>query len=213
MTKESSFFKKLKKGMGVEIPPEKIEEKPKAPSHLGTESLLKEKPSVSQPPSRQKRTLKKVKKVEMKAIPIEEEIIEEKKIKGERKESIKEAVPVKVPEAKERWFEPEGELAVDVYQTENELIVQSAIAGVKPEDLDVSMEGDVITIKGKREKPFEGEGDYFSQECYWGPFSRKIIFPIEVDPSRAEASMKDGILTIKIPKILRERKRKIAVKG
>ncbi|PIZ87070.1 MAG: hypothetical protein COX92_01985 [Candidatus Nealsonbacteria bacterium CG_4_10_14_0_2_um_filter_40_15] len=107
----------------------------------------------------------------------------------------------------------EGQLAIDVYQTENDLVIQSAIAGVKPEILDISMEKDVINIKGSRQRPFEENGDYFSQECFWGPFSREIILPADVDPNRAEATMKDGILTIRIPKILREKKRRIVVRG
>ena len=110
-------------------------------------------------------------------------------------------------------FEPEGQLTIDVYQTENDLVIQSAIAGVKPESLDIVIERDMITIKGSREKPLEENGDYFSQECFWGSFSREVILPAEVDPERVEASMRDGILTIRIPKILREKKRKIAVKG
>ncbi len=118
---------------------------------------------------------------------------------------------------KEKWLglngEPEGQLAIDVYQTENDLVIQSAIAGVKPEILDISMEKDVINIKGSRQRPFEENGDYFSQECFWGPFSREIILPADVDPNRAEATMKDGILTIRIPKILREKKRRIVVRG
>ena len=106
----------------------------------------------------------------------------------------------------------EGQLAIDVYQTENDLVIQSAIAGVKPEDLDISIEKDIITIKGSREKPFKEEGDYFSQECFWGNFSREVILPAEVDPERAAAEMKNGVLTIRIPKILREKKRKIIVR-
>ncbi len=93
------------------------------------------------------------------------------------------------------------------------MVIQSAIAGVKPENLDITLEKDIITIKGVREKPFEEEGDYFSQECFWGPFSREVILPAEVDPNRATAEMRDGILTIRIPKILREKKRKIIVRG
>ncbi len=92
------------------------------------------------------------------------------------------------------------------------MVIQSAIAGIKPEDLDISMERDIITIKGSRQKPFEEEGDYFTRECYWGSFSREIILPAEVDPERTEAVMKDGILTIRIPKILREKLRKIKVR-
>jgi len=105
----------------------------------------------------------------------------------------------------------EGQLAIDVYQTEDDLVVQSAIAGVRPENLDIVLEKDILSIKGLREKPFNEEGDYFSQECYWGPFSREIILPAEVDPNQAKAQMKEGVLTIRIPKILREKKRKVVV--
>ena len=121
--------------------------------------------------------------------------------------------PKKTEKPEEKWFKPEGQLAVDVYQTEKELVIQSTIAGIKPEDVDISIEGDKVSIKGKREKPIEEEErNYFYQECYWGAFSREIILPVEVDPSRAEASFKEGILTIRMPKIEREKKRKIAVK-
>jgi len=129
-----------------------------------------------------------------------------------RKSEIEEK-PKKIEKPEEKWFEPEGQLAIDVYQTEKELVIQSAIAGIKLEDLDISIKGDKVTIKGKREKPIEqGESNYFYQECYWGPFSREIILPVEVDPSRAEAMLKEGILTIRMPKIEREKKRKIEVK-
>jgi len=115
---------------------------------------------------------------------------------------------------KPKIFEKEGQLAIDLFETETELVIQSAIAGVKSEDLNISIEGDRLTIKGFREKPIPSEEkrNYFYQECYWGQFSREIILPVEVDPSRIEASFKEGILTIKIPKIEREKKRKIEVK-
>lgn len=142
------------------------------------------------------------KKIEMEAKPIELEIekIEEKKeIKGFALENL---------------GGQEGQLAVDVYQTNGELVIQSAIAGVKPEELDISIEGDLVLIKGNRKKPIEkNEINYFYQECYWGPFSRQIILPEETDPSRAEATLEEGILTIRIPKIERKKKRKIEIKG
>ena len=213
MATESSFFEKLKKGMGIEGP---IEEK--------TEEIKGNSP--------RKTKVKKPKKLEIKVEPIasgpsrptarrEPEVkkdIEEPEIKREK---IKEEKPsfTKSTEGKEKWFEPEGQLVIDVYQTKNELVIQSAIAGVKPEDLDISIEGDVITIRGNREKSFEditnppAPENYFAQECYWGPFSREIILPVEVDPGRMEAAMKEGILTIRIPKILREKRRKISIKG
>jgi len=115
-------------------------------------------------------------------------------------------------DADSEWLNNEGQLAVDVYQTENDLIVQAAIAGMKVEDLDVLIEDEVITIKGTRPNPLHENGDYFIEECYWGTFSRKIILPVEVDSSRADAAMKEGILTIRIPKIQREKKKKLVVK-
>ncbi|PIQ07345.1 MAG: heat-shock protein, partial [Candidatus Nealsonbacteria bacterium CG18_big_fil_WC_8_21_14_2_50_37_10] len=81
------------------------------------------------------------------------------------------------------------------------------------EFVDISFERDIIIIRGKREKPSEEKEDYFSQECYWGPFSREIILPVEVDPNLAEATMKEGILTIRLPKIEREKKRVIKVRA
>ena len=120
---------------------------------------------------------------------------------------------IKEEEEKEDWLVPEGQLSVDVYQTKEDLVIQSAIAGIRPDILDISLEGDVVTIRGKREKPDNNEeGEYFTQECYWGQFSRDVILPVDVDPNRVKAEMKDGILTIRIPKIFREKKRKIMVK-
>src|SRR4030042_1979049 len=119
-------------------------------------------------------------------------------------------------EVKKKWPPcggmEEGELAIDVYQTDKDLIIQSAIAGVDLEDLDISIERDIITIRGGREKPFEENGDYFIQECFWGPFSKEIILPAEADPGRAAAEMNNGGLTIRIPKIIRETKKKIVIK-
>ena len=189
----TTFFEKLKKGMGIEIPlEEKIEKKPEEPA-----ISLEEKPKKA-----------KREKLEVKVKPIEPGI-------EKPEEKVKKPPLVKVIEEKEKkWFEPEGQLAIDVYQTEKDLVIQSAIAGVRPEDLEIFIEGDRILIKGKREKPAEKEErNYFYQECYWGPFSREIILPVETDPSRAEAAMKEGILTIRIPKIEREKKRRIEIKA
>ncbi|HUW71960.1 MAG TPA: Hsp20/alpha crystallin family protein [Candidatus Humimicrobiaceae bacterium] len=146
---------------------------------------------------------------------VEEQLM---KVKAEQKKSSFAPVETETPaskkniEVEEKWLEAEGELAIDVYQIENEVVIQSAIAGVKPENLDIAIERDILTIRGNREKPFEESGDYFTQECYWGPFSREVVMPVEVDPERVEATMKDGILTIKIPKMLREKLRKIKVR-
>jgi len=111
------------------------------------------------------------------------------------------------------WLESEGQLAVDVFQTESDLVVLAAIAGMKVEDLDVIIEEEIITIKGARKNPFlEKLTGSFIEECYWGPFSRKIILPLDADSGRADASMKDGILTIRIPKISRDKKRKVSIR-
>jgi len=116
---------------------------------------------------------------------------------------------------KKKWFKSEGKLTIDAYETSSDIVIQTAIAGVKLGDFDISIENDMLEIRGVRKEP---EGDkskknYFFEECYWGSFSRKIILPKEVDNSRARASMKEGILIIKIPKIERERKRKIRLRA
>ena len=223
----ASFFEKLKKGMGIDET-EGIEEQVEETESTEEPTASSSDHSRIKPAAEKKATRKKISK--SKKITIGESVgpspaspqekFEETMPETETKENNPSLVPAetegltvkKATETKEEWFEPEGELAIDVYQTEKELVIQSAIAGIKPEDLDISMERDVIAIKGRRQKPFEEEGDYFTQECYWGPFSREIILPAEVDPERIEAVMKDGILTIRIPKILREKLRKIRVR-
>lgn len=106
----------------------------------------------------------------------------------------------------------EGQLAVDVYQTEDEIIVKTPIAGVRPGDLDISVTDDVLTIKGerKRDEKIE-EADYLVQECYWGSFSRSYILPVVVDAENASASIKDGVLTVTVPKEAKAKTRVIQV--
>jgi len=119
----------------------------------------------------------------------------------------------KATEDKKRgWFGSEGQLAVDVYETSSDFVVSAAIAGISAEDIDILIEKDMLVIKGERPNPQESEEkNYFYQECYWGPFSRKVILPEGIDVSRAEASINKGILMIRIPKILTNKKRKIIV--
>jgi len=102
----------------------------------------------------------------------------------------------------EGWFEEyEGQLAVDAYQTNDEVVVKAPIAGVKPQDLEISITDEVLTVRGKRSQEVAVEqADYFCQECYWGAFSRTYVLPVPVDADRAQANLKDGILTIVIPK-------------
>lgn len=237
----SSFLEKLKKGMNIEetFEEEEKEEEEEEEEIIETkkEPVKKERKKKSQTKTKEKeeKDLPIIEKIETEDIEIKEKIpaIEEKdekekeetftskstekgKIKkrilsiGRKKEGGEEE------EKKEEWSsfgkEEEGQLAIDVYQTEKDLVIQSAIAGVKPENLDISVERDIIIIRGNREKPSREKGDYLNQECFWGSFSREIIMPVETDPQRAAAQMKNGVLTIRIPKILREGKKKIDVK-
>lgn len=108
----------------------------------------------------------------------------------------------------------EGELAVDVYQTPDSIIVKAMIAGVKPDDLDVSISRDTVTLRGKRKDEQEIVGDdYFFRELYWGAFSRIILLPEEVEPEEAEATEKNGLLTIRLPKIDKKKIAKLKVKS
>jgi len=109
--------------------------------------------------------------------------------------------------------EAEGELAVDVYQTPTSFIIESTIAGVNPEDIDISITPESITIKGKREKEQKIKTeDYIHQECYWGRFSRTIILPQEIDPDKVQANIKNGVLKVTLPKINKGKTKKIKVK-
>lgn len=108
----------------------------------------------------------------------------------------------------------EGQLTIDVYQTENEIVIKSTIAGVKPEDLDVSINNDMVTVKGERKNEEVVEnGNYYYQECYWGSFSRSVLLPVDVLPEKADASLKNGILTIRLPKADTTKTKKIQVRG
>ena len=122
---------------------------------------------------------------------------------------------IKIRDRNEDWLEKgeEGELAVDVYQKGNNLIVKSIVAGVKLKDLKIYLHNDILTIKGKREKDEEVEKDqYFYEECFWGDFSRSIILPLEIQTSKVKAYLKNGILTIILPKAKRSKTLKIKIK-
>ena len=107
----------------------------------------------------------------------------------------------------------EGQLTIDVYQTKDLIIIKSIIGGVRPENLDISITVDMITIKGTRINPDEIKSDdYYYQECFWGCFSRSIILPCDVKAEKVEATMKNGILTVKLPKIEKNSSMKIKVK-
>ncbi len=108
----------------------------------------------------------------------------------------------------------EGELSVDVYQTPTHIVIKAMIAGVRPEDLDVSITRDMVTVRGKRERHTEGgTGEYFFEELYWGSFSRTIVLPQEVDIEDAEAVEKHGLLIIRLPKMDKGRQAKLKVRS
>ena len=109
--------------------------------------------------------------------------------------------------------ESEGELKVDACQTDNEIVIQSIVAGVLPEDLEINITTESVTIRGKREREEKVEAkDYLRQECFWGSFSRSIILPQEIDAERSTAAIKNGILTVRMPKIQRQKAKKVKVK-
>ena len=95
----------------------------------------------------------------------------------------------------------EGQLSVDVFQAPNKLVIKSTIAGVKPEDIDISINNEMLTIRGKRKlTEIISEDDYLIKECYWGGFSRSIILPVEINAGKIEATLDNGVLTITLPK-------------
>ena len=115
------------------------------------------------------------------------------------------------------WIEEENEeaeLSVDVYQTPTDIVVQTMVAGIKPEDLELSVARDIITICGKREENRNiDEENYFTKELYWGKFSRTISLPAEVEPEEVEATEKHGLITIKIKKVDKEKKNTVKVRS
>lgn len=108
----------------------------------------------------------------------------------------------------------EGELAVDVYQTPEAVVIKALVAGIAPGNIDISLTREMLTISGIREDEREVEEDnYFQRELYWGAFSRTILLPEEVDVDLAEASEKHGILMIRLPKINKKRQTKLKVRS
>jgi len=110
--------------------------------------------------------------------------------------------------------EPEGQLTVDVFQTPDEIVIKAIVAGVRPDDLDVSISRDMVTIRGRREEAREVQEDnYFYRELYWGSFSRTIVLPEEIDVESATASERHGLMSIRLPKIDKKRQTKLKVKS
>jgi len=122
--------------------------------------------------------------------------------KSQAPQQIQEDNPSIAQWLEEEGLETEGQLALDVYQTDKKIVIKSTIAGVKPEDLKISLHNDLLSIRGQRQAGSEaGDGDYLFRECYWGAFSRSVILPAEVDSKRVEAELENGVLTITLYKM------------
>lgn len=107
----------------------------------------------------------------------------------------------RIPEETEAAEEEEGQLTVDIYDDGPHIVIQSTVAGVKPEDIDISLQEDTLVIRGSRKRQHEvEEGNFYYKELYWGTFSRSIILPEEVEFQKADAVIKHGLLTVKLPK-------------
>lgn len=119
------------------------------------------------------------------------------------------------PAVDDEWDEEEnvpGQLAVDVYETKEKLVVKARTAGVNKNDLDVSISDNQLTIRGTLSSGSEeGVENYFLQECYWGEFSRTIALPVPVKEEEIEAVLKDGVLTISFGKVQQDTVKKIQV--
>ncbi len=125
------------------------------------------------------------------------------------------SVSTPISKQDEDWMtDYEGALNIDMYQTKDNVIIKSTIAGVRPDDIDITVANDMVTIQGSRSREEKiHDDDYFYQECYWGGFSRSVIVPVDIDSEHIEADLKDGILTIIIPKAAKAKTKKVKVKG
>jgi len=108
--------------------------------------------------------------------------------------------------------EEEGELAVDLYETPTELVLEAVIGGVKINDLDISITNDMITIKGKRTKEDDEEIEkVYYNECFWGSFSRALILPKEINADKVKATLKNGLLIVRLPKLEKTKEKIIKI--
>ncbi len=142
--------------------------------------------------------------------------VEQEEVEEEQEEEDLPATPAKKESGDhEGWLSDyEGQLNIDMYQTKDNVIIKSTIAGVRPEDIDITVANDMVSIKGVRNREEKvADDDYFYQECYWGNFARSVIVPVDIDSENIEADLRDGILTIVIPKAAKAKTKKIKVKG
>ena len=108
--------------------------------------------------------------------------------------------------------EEEGELAVDLYEDKDELILQAVIGGVEINELDISITNDMITVRGERKKESKDKIEkVYYNECFWGPFSRSLILPQEINADKAKAIIKNGLLTIHLPKLMKTKRKTLKI--
>jgi len=228
----SSYLDKLKKGMDleetVETPEKTIDfvsediTETESGIQIGEikEEVIIEKPKKKVTKKPAKKDIKKdVKKVTKKKSSLKKEQPEDEPVhevtfgNPETLEKEKETL-LAISKKDDKWLKPEGELAVDIYQTEKYIIVRSAIAGIKMTDINIVLEGDMLIIRGERKRPKDIEEikDSFCQECHWGSFSKKIILPVSIDEENIEATMKEGILELKMKIINRSGQKEIKIK-
>ncbi len=116
------------------------------------------------------------------------------------------------PQSQKKSSPADGRLTVDVYETPKDIVIKSAVAGVKPNEMNISITPEAVNITGKRHHEETVSSDsYFYQECFWGSFSRSIILPTEIDPDNAKASLSKGVLTIRLPKLSRVEERTLRI--
>lgn len=117
----------------------------------------------------------------------------------------------------EDWLgdqQAEGQLAVDVFQTANDIVIKAPVAGVEETAIDITVEAESVAIRGERKEEKEvADEHYHAHECYWGAFSRTVMLPVEGEPEGARATFRNGILTIRIPKSKKNQAVKLKVNG
>lgn len=130
------------------------------------------------------------------------------RVSGDNGQNLSLGIKTALTGAAEHWAaqHEEGQLAVDVLEAGNDIVVLAALAGAKPEDLSLHLQDDLLTIRGYRNFPLDEIGTTFYRECYWGPFSRTIVLPVDVRQESARAEYRNGILTIRLEKSRNEAK-------
>lgn len=150
------------------------------------------------------------------SIRMSDDVLEEENYEATYEENYDqiEEIPMHQTNSLDQAYEDEdGELAIDLYQDGNNLVIKAMTAGVQKHDLDISITREMVTIKGRREPDTRiREDQYFTQELYWGSFSRSMMLPEEVEVEEAEAHEQHGLLTIILPLINKNKEAKLKVK-